>query len=75
MLDLDMSVPCLLGLRRELSPICLRSGIKLKGHYTLNLPYPEPELIIIMPIMIPLNMNKPSIPILITCDGTINKII
>jgi hypothetical protein len=47
----DTSVPSfLLGFRRELSPIFLRSGVKLKGHSTLSPPYPEPELIIMMPI-------------------------
>jgi len=61
----------LLGLGREWSPAYLRSGMKLKGHSTLSLPYPEPELI----IMISLNTNKPSISILIRCDGPISKII
>jgi len=37
--------------------------------------YHEPELIIMRPIIIPLNTNKPSIFILIRCDGTISKII
>jgi hypothetical protein len=68
----DASAPrFLLGLGREWSLAYLRSSMKLKGHSTLSLLYPEPELI----IMIPLNTNKPSIPILIRCDGTISKII
>jgi len=60
---------------RELSPTFLRLSMELKGHSALSLPYPELELIIIMHITIPLNMNKPSILILIRCEGIISKII
>jgi hypothetical protein len=59
MLGADASTPSyLLGLWHELSPTSLKLGVKLKGHSTLSPPYPEPELIIMMPIIIPLNTNK-----------------
>ena len=59
----------------ELSQTSLRSGMKLKGHSALSLPYLEPKLIIMISVMIPLNTNKLSRLILIRCDSTINKII
>jgi hypothetical protein len=72
MLGPNMSVPSvLLGFGRELSLTFLRSGVKLNGHSTLSPPYPEPELIIMMPI----KYNKPSMLTLTRCDGTISKII
>jgi hypothetical protein len=72
----DASTPSyLLSLGRELSPTSLRLSVKLKGHSTLRPPYPEPRLIIMMPIIIPLNTNKQLILILIRCDGTSSRII
>jgi len=72
MLGPNMSVPSvLLGFGRELSLTFLRSGVKLNGHSTLSPPYPELELIIMMPI----KYNKSSMLTLIRCDGTISKTI
>ena len=72
----DASTPSyLLSLGRELSPTSLRLSVKLKGHSTLRPPYPEPRLIIMMPIIIPLNTNKQLMLILIRCDGTSSRII
>ena len=65
----------LLGSEHELSPTSLKLGAKLKGHSTLSFSYPEPELIIMMLIIIPLNTNKPSILKLIRCDDTSSRII
>ena len=48
----------LLGLGRELTPTSFRLGVKLKSHSTVSPQYPEPELIIMMSIIIPLNTNK-----------------
>jgi len=76
MLGADESTPSyLLGLVRELTPTSLRLGVKLKSHSTLSLQYPKPELIIMMPIITPLNTNKQPMLILIICDDTSNKII
>jgi hypothetical protein len=63
----------LLGSEHELSPTSLKLGAKLKGHSTLSLSYPEPELIIMMLIIIPLNTKKSFILILIRCDGTSSR--
>jgi hypothetical protein len=72
----DASTPSyLLSLGRELSPTSLRLSVKLKGHSTLRPPYPEPRLIIMMPIIIPLNTNKQLMFILIRCDGMSSRII
>jgi hypothetical protein len=65
----------LLGSVCELNPTSLRLSAQLKGHFTLNLSYPESGLIIIIPIIILLNTNKQSMFTLIRCDGTSNKII
>jgi len=76
MLGLGATTPnYLLGLGRELSPTSLRLGVKLKSHSTLSPQYPEPELIIIMPIIIPLNTNKQPMLILIRYDGMNSRII
>jgi hypothetical protein len=67
-----MSVPnSMLGC----DPKSLRLSARLKGHSTLNLPYPESGLIIMMSIIILLNTNKQSMLTLIRCDGMSNKII
>ena len=75
-LDQGATTPSyLLGLGRELSPASLRLGVKLKSHSTLSPLYPEPELIIMMPIIIPLKTNKQPMLILIRRDGLSSKII
>lgn len=59
MLGAEASIPnYLLSLGCELTPTSLRLGVKLKSHFTLSPPYLKPELIIMMPIIVPLNTNK-----------------
>ncbi|KAL9339334.1 hypothetical protein Peur_068349 [Populus x canadensis] len=57
------------------NPKSLRLSARPKGHSTLNLPFPESGLIVMMSIIILLNTNEQSMLTLIRCNGTSNKII